>query len=311
MSIQQKWCYPREDVLSTRLGDGIIRNHYYRYMAEDTDLYLFGCGLGDQAMMEQVGYSFLRYIDETGDPKLGRICISVGTGGTAFLPYRGDVNCAWVIAFSNREDWMTYFKSVVAVQPQLWLCPSKIIYDIVVDAGEEALYLPLACGEVFQPMNLPRKGFGYTGLDTKTQEQMDIVLGSVMNRDDFEWRGRTTEGPFFHLWELNEWYNSKLAVFGMFFPLSMQMGLVTGRVFETLGSGTPLICYENPAIDEILGDYRYQTKSVEETEVYIDEILENREFVETYLQEVSKTIHEHHSYLNRLKMLFKRLEEMR
>jgi hypothetical protein len=119
MAIQQKWCDPREDIVAIRLNDGVLYNHYYRYMVENTDLYMFGCGLGDQAMIEQVGYSFLSYVDQHGDPDLGRICISVGTGRTAFLPYKGDVNCAWVIAFSDRPDWLRFYLDNVTIQPQL------------------------------------------------------------------------------------------------------------------------------------------------------------------------------------------------
>jgi hypothetical protein len=160
-------------------------------------------------------------------------------------------------------------------------------------------------------MNLERNGFGYSGLDTKPKEQTDVILSPLLKRGDFEWRGRNAESEFFHLWELNEWYNSKLAVMGMFFPLSMKMGLVTGRVFETLGSGTPLICYYNPAIIDILGTYTWQSNSVEETEALIYDILEHPQQTNKHFLEWSKNIHKIHSYHNRVETLLKRLEEMR
>lgn len=309
----------RELWTSRRYEDGLVRTYYGRYMAEDTDLYLFVSGLGDQAVCEQLGSSFLKHIDTYGDPELGRIIISVGSGASAFIPYRGDFNLHWVIGFSTTVNWLPIYMSKVLVPPQLFLTPSKIIGEQVNDANLESLYFPMGCGDVFHPLNNTRVGLGFTGLDTKPPIQRDSILGPVLDRDDFEWRGRDLSqknwnplaSEWVHLDELNVWYNSKEAVFGMFFEESLELGLVTGRIFETIGSGTPIICYENPAIKDVLGPYRYQSSSREDTLRHVDEILKNPQFVRAYMNELVKHIHNIHSYDRRIATLLNYLQEMK
>jgi hypothetical protein len=288
-------------------------------MGERTDLYMFGCGLGDQAAIEQMGTAFLKHIDEHGDPELGRIMITVGSGRTAFMPYRGDFNLHWVIGFSNTVNWLPIYLNEISVTPSLFLSPSKIIGEQIEDVGFENLYFPLACGDVFRPLGLPRHGLGFTGLDSKPPHQRNAILGPMLGREDFEWRGRNlneeewnpTQISWLHLYQLNEWYNSKQAVFGMFFEESLELGLVTGRVFETLGSGTPLICFRNPAIDEVIGSYSWQSETAEETMKNIDYILNHPKEINDHFLKWSHEIHRSHSYDVRIRTLIERLQEMK
>jgi len=296
------------------IGNKIFEIHYYTHLVgEETQLFMFGCGLGDQAVFEQVADSFFKYIDKFGDPKLGRIVVSAGVCRTAFMPYLGDVNCHWVWGGSESDNqWLPHLLNNISIKPDVFLCPSKEVLTEVEEAGFNGLYLPAGVGDVFEPLNLKRKGFGYAGLDSKSADQKRIVLEPAMKRKGFEWISHTQFCKFLTLHELNEWYNRKQILFGMATLQNLNLNLLSNRVFESIASGTPFITYRHKAVEEKLGfSYPYQTSTPSETVALIDEILNNFETTLERFKGYSKQIHEKHHYTKRLATLFKYLQELK
>lgn len=301
-------------VVRIPMGDRLRELHYYTHLiGEKTQLYLFGCGLGDQTVFEQVAYSFFEYIEEFGDPELGRVVISAGVCRTAFMPYRGDFNCHWAWGGSERDNhWLSRVISSISVKPDVFLCASKEVLTEVEEAGHRGLYLPVGVGDVFKPLNLKREGIGYAGLDSKTAEQKRIVLEPAMKHKGFEWISNKQWGKFLPLSDLNKWYNGKQILLGMATLQNLNLNLMSNRVFESLASGTPFITYRHKAVEETLGfPYPYQTSTQAETAELIDKILNNFEETLKEFKGYSKQIHEKHHYTKRLATLFKYLQELK
>jgi len=296
------------------MGDRLHELHYYTHLiGEKTQLYLFGCGLGDQAIFEQVAYSFFEYIKEFGDPELGRIVISAGVCRTAFMPYLGDVNCHWAWGGSTPNDqWLSHVLSNISVKPDVFLCASKEVLAEAEKAGYKSLYFPAGVGSVFKPLNLKREGIGYAGLDSKTAEQKRIVLEPTMSHEGFEWISNKQWGKFLPLSELNKWYNGKQILLGMVTLQNLNLNLLSNRVFESIASGTPFITYQHKAVEETLGfSYPYQTSTPSETVALIDEILNNFETTLERFKGYSQKVREKHHYTKRLATLFKYLQELK
>lgn len=293
--------------------DGAIHElHFYsRYFSDETELWLFGCGLGDQTLIYQLGGAFLDYVDYLGDPGLGKIMISLGHGASAFYPYRGDYNVAWAWGV-KAEEIPTYLDKFQGVKPQLLLNAYRRMRKKAEELGYETLRFCSGVGHSFNPLGLKREGLGYTGLDNKGEKQKSIVLAPAMKRGNFEWINREpTQDSYLTVEGLNEWYNRKQIVLGMLSPDRLDMDFLPTRLFETLGSGTPFITYKLTGLEEHYGrDYPYQTTSREQTEQLIDEMLDDYEATLEVILDYSEYTHEHHSYFKRIQILINKLKEI-
>ena len=287
-------------------GKLIEQNHYTRFIQPKTELWMFGVGLGDQAIMQQVGETFL----DMPDPALGRIMLSMGVTATAFYPYKGDWNLWW--AWGDRPDWISYYLSKVTVKPQLYLCGSKRVQDEINQSATETLYCPLGVGDRFKPLHLKRAGLGYSGSDAKTPEQKRLILNPFIERADFEWHSRKLTDEYFTLDKLNHWYNTKQVLFGMVNENCSVLDVVPNRVYETFASGTPLVMTAHPGFMETFGFKQpYAAEKEGDAERHVQRILGNPEQALKECEELSLIIRTRHHYSNRLSTIFNRLKEMR
>jgi len=239
--------------------------------------------------------------------------ISAGVCRTAFMPYRGEINCDWAGGGSTPDNqWLSRVLNNISVKPDVFLCASKKVLVEVEEAKYKGLYLPAGVGSIFKPLNLKREGIGYAGLDSKTAEQKRIVLEPAMSLEGFEWISNKQWNKFLTLSELNKWYNGKQILLGMVTLQNLNLNMMSNRVFESLASGTPFITYRHKAIDETLGfPYPYQTSTQTETAALIDEILNNFETTIKRFKGYSKQVLEKHHYTKRLATLFKYLQELK
>jgi len=285
--------------------------HYFtRFLGDYTDLYFFGSGLGEQALMTQMGDSFLTMVDNGEDPHLGRIMISMGVSETSYIPWKGDHNLYWGFGGTGDDpDWINTYMKKVAITPDLFLCTSKLMKKEVERFGCNAMYLPAGVnGRYFKPLGSARIGLGYTGLDSKPQYQKEAVLGPVLSRSDFEWIGRDPQGKFLLIEELNEWYNSKQIVFNMTSPRNLKWRMISNRMYEVYASGTPCITFRYPGVSEEFGfTVPYQTTNADVTVDYVKSILENYDDVVGMFHEYSCLILNNHNYFVRLETLFENL----
>ena len=91
-----------------------------------------------------------------------------------------------------------------------------------------------------------------------------------------------------------------------------QIHYVPTRLIESLASGTPLITYRIRDMEKIVGiDYPYQTTSAEETTSLIDDILYDYETTMKKFEMYSLAVREKHSYIVKLKAIFKELEKLK
>jgi len=70
-------------------------HHYIRFMGLHTELWVFGSGIGEYTLAQQLGDSFLALVDKGEDPHLGRIMLSMGYNPASLRPYSGDINIVW------------------------------------------------------------------------------------------------------------------------------------------------------------------------------------------------------------------------
>jgi hypothetical protein len=292
-----------------QVGDKLVEHHYYtRFIAEETELWMFGVGLGDQAIMQQLGESFLEYCRKN-DPALGNIMVSLGLTATAFYPYKGDFNLWWT--WGDRPDWLKYYLNKTTVKPNLCLCPSKTVQKTIEENNLPSLYCPLGVGDRFQPLNLQRQGLGYSGSDAKSTLQKNLILTPFLKRPDFEWRGKSVTDEYFTLQKLNEWYNKKQIVFGMLNEHSYNLNILANRIYESYASGTPLIFPRHNGFEEVFGfPQPYAVDREGDAEKYVAGILADYEVVQAKFMEYGKITREKHNYRNRLETIFQRLREM-
>ena len=283
-------------------GAKMIHLHYFtEFKKKETVMKCFGVGLGDQAVMLQLGQAFL----DNPDPELGNISVSFGTTTTALKPWKGDFNVWW--AWGDRPDWINYYLHNTSYKPDLCLCPSFEVKKQIVEAGLYGIYCPLATGTVFHPLNLKRSGLGYAGLDSKSDKQKELTISNYLER--LEWHGRDS---WTTLDKLNEFYNRKAALFGMINELSLSLEALPNRVFETLASDTPLIFPKHPGFMELFKkEYPWQTSSADETAKFVEEILADYPVASEKAQTWGKLVREEHSYESRLNVLFSALKELK
>lgn len=289
-------------------GNAYNLHFYSRYIGESTELWIFGCGLGDQTMIAQIGDGFLEYLDKVGDPELGKIMFSVGEGESAFYAYDGDYNLAWVWG-QDPKSVPHHLARFMGKKPELILNSYRSVMDRAEEFGYKCMRFRSAAGRFFTPLGLPRQGLGFAGLE-KSPEQMRIVLKPAMKREGFDWISRDPDRAWLPLAELNEWYNSKQILFGMVDESRHGRPFMPSRFFETLASGTPLITYKLHGLEEHYGmGYPYMTESPEQTEALIDEILSDYERVLEEIDIHADYIRKHHSYLARVTQIIDRLKE--
>jgi len=88
------------------------------------------------------------------------------------------------------------------------------------------------------------------------------------------------------------------------------MGMVAGRVFETLASGTPMIQYRHRELQNVLGfPYPYQTSSREETERLLEKMFHDYPKTLAIFRKYAGFVKNYHSYMRRIEVLFNKLEE--
>lgn len=284
-------------------------NHYTRFMGEETELWIFGSGLGEYALTRQLGDSFLNLIDNGEDPHLGRIMLSMGFNPASTRPYRGDINMVWAYGV-NKDNLEEKIATIEGLKPDVVLSPHKPIRDKAEELGMKGIHMIAGVGRFFKPLNLERSKIGFAGLDNKSRKQRDIVLGPALKRGDLIWISRTQSDVLLTLEELNKFYNTLKVTFGMIPEERHHMDYVPSRLFEVLASGTPLIIYKLHDFKKNIGfDYPYQTTSYEETEAHMDYILNNQERVLKECAGYSDYIREFHSYENGLRKLFGELKK--
>lgn len=286
-------------------GETYSHHHYKRYMSKETDLWLFGTGLGDVTLMEQIGEAFHDYILKHGDPALGDVMLSIGLTATSIYPYEGDYNVWWAW---GSEGFIDDYLQLAAVKPTHYLAPSRIIEDLLHERDIEPLYLPLGVGKAFKPLTYERMGLGYAGDPIRPVKQLEAIVSPIINRSDFEWIGKHSSDEWLTLEQLNEWYNRKCIVFGMNNPSALLYGLVSNRFYETWASGTPLITYTNPALTELFPNYMYQSSSDVETQELIDCVLGDYEVHLDYFAGLSEEVRTHHSMYGRMETLMEWLK---
>ena len=296
--------------MRARLPDsGIDIPLYQRYIGDETELWLFGSGLGEHTMFLQMGDCFLRLMEEH-DPAMGRIMMGLGMGESAFMTYKGDYNVAWVWGVS--PDELAGYFAKLNIRPDLMLCARDITRERSEEYGVPSL--PMFAGvnpRVFKPLGLERKGLGYAGIDNKGAEQKRIVLDPAIAHGDFEWISQE-HSPMLGIDDYNTWLNTKQIVFGMIHENRQQTAYMPTRVTEALASGTPFITYKIRDLEKIMGlDYPYQTTSAEETEELIDSMLTDYETVLKKFEMLSIEVRKKHSYKVKLKQMLDKLETLK
>ena len=270
------------------------------FVGPKTSLTFFGSGLGDMSVIYQIGETFLDMCDCNQDPELGNVVFSLGSSISALHPTKGDYNI-WM-CWGNKEEWIkNYFKKTKNKPDFVWCLSSNSLDEVIRDYDICGWSSPLGVGKMFKPLHLKRDGLCYSGMSDRTHKEMRTVLYPVMKRPDFEWR----KSNWVSLEKLNEWYNSKLATFGVVSDLNRIYGMLTSKVCEVFASGTPLIYPVHQGFKEWFGiDYRYQTDSPQKTLDLINEILNNPEHALKYMEVLSEMTINQHSYESKLETLF-------
>jgi len=287
-------------------GQRVNHHLYSRFIAPETELWFFGCGLGEQAIFDQMGAAFLEECAEK-DPALGRIIISAGLSATAHMVYKGDWNIWW--AFGDHDGWALEHFAKTFVQPKILLCASNKVAQGVAYTGLPTLKFPFAVGKVFKPLGLEREGLGYAGNPIKSPDQYRMLVEPFIKRSDFEWISKHADDKYLTLTELNEWYNSKQIVFGMAGMGALKLNTPPNRFYETLASGTPFITAKYDTVESVGFQYPYMSSCQEETVALVEDMLSK--FPETLAKfaEYSKEIRKKHNVNLRIKTLFEALQK--
>jgi hypothetical protein len=298
--------YSRTDPFTHEEG-----SNWFRFTGPDTTLQFHGEGLGDEMIIYQFGKEFADYISKNGDPNLGEIVISCGATPGSLHPDDGDVNLYWWYSFGSYDDqerpeeWFEHYLSEVTTVPDTILCTSSRIQKEASQHGFDTLYLPLASGSEFRPLNLERKGLGYAGTKGhKREEKEQKFIIPLEKHGEFEW-----VDSFHRASQLNLWYNTRLATVGVTKEAQRQWGVVNIRVFETLASGTPFILESHPTVESVLGfEFPYQTSSRDETIDLLHRIESDYDEILTEFEKFSEMVRKNHTYSERLDSLIEKLQ---
>lgn len=274
---------------------------------ESTTLSVFtNIGPGDVIIAQQFCEEFELHCQTYGDPKLGRIVLNAGAWPLELRLPVGDHNIYWWWSMNRQDDWLERYLGGVSVQPDVIACLSAWCCRHSQALGAATLYLPLAAGGHFKPLNLPRRGIGYAGTKNhKDARQMEAIVGPFAESPDFEW-ATNLKGPG----QVNEFYNRKSIVLGMTEKYQEQAGMVNNRVFEVLASGTPFIVHRHRALEEVLGrPFPYQSDSPERSKILACEIMNDFETHLSVFDQYRRTIEDKHLYSHRMKTLIDFLHE--
>jgi len=304
-----------EDRIQTRhrryqAGNRVLETHYFtRYIHDKSELWIFCSGLGDQAMMQQIGDTFL----SMSDPELGKIMVGMGNGVPVREMWRGDFSVVYPFA-TTVENWHHKHFATLNYAPDLVMATStKILEDVAEFTGYPTMRFRPGIGRFFKPLYKKRKGYGFAGLDNKNPDDTHAILGWIKDDPEFEWISKSgiTEDDFLTLPELNEWYNSKKIIFGIQNTERVSFGYVPSRIYESIASGTPLVTTANPQIEEALEfKYPYQSKGYDHTRELVCDILDNYQQATKTLDDMSRMVLEKHSYVKRLNNLFEKLRSL-
>lgn len=243
-----------------------------------------------------------------GDPERGRVIIATGLGESAYAPHRGDLNLYLAGNAGGFEDWLERYLANTQVTPEIILCLSPRSCTLLEEKGFKTIYFPYAIDPaLFYPMEQERTGLGYSGLNSKSKEQMQTVLDPVKNREDFEWISK--QRPSMTVFGLNDWLNTKKIVYGMLFEVNEKHGLTNSdRIFATLASGTPIIMSYQRDLEDILGfKYPFQTRTRDETVQLTEQILSDYPRYLNIFRGYSNVVRREHTYLRRFEHLFEHL----
>jgi len=258
-------------------------------------MYINPGGRGDNQAADQFSAAFRKFVAEN-DPGWGDVVIAAGNHGVLH-PHRGDINLYWEWSGYERDDWLSYYMDHASVKPSLILCGSWKIYE---DAkGFPRLYFPVAAGDEYYPMNLPRSGTGYcgTGGGHKSQHQVDCMIEPA-KKYGFTWITTHSDGRS----GLNQSYNGWACCLGMNSDNCQRWGVVPIRTYEVLATGSPYITYHNDDLNKTLGfEYPYQSSSAKETEHWLDELINNDHKEE--FAKFAEIINREHRWINRIQTL--------
>jgi len=297
------------DTFDKLRGEKVLGENTFVLRGPETTIQFHVEGLGDMMILRQFERGFQAYLRENEDPGLGKVVVACGSMLAAFHPDRGDINLLWWYSFGRKDDapdeFLPWYLNEATVVPDAILCPSPLFQEEAERLGFDTLYFPIGV-QGFEPLGQPREGLGYAGSKNhKGKRKVEMVIGPHETDPDFE-----HVSHFVSPTQLNLWYNTKLATFGLTKEGQRRWGNVNSRVFETLASGTPLILEEHPYLEDVLGfEYPYQSSSREETIELVDRIRSDPEAALDEFETYSERVRENHSYERRVETLFDYLTE--
>ncbi len=263
-------------------------------------------GLGDVMIAKQICQEFTNYCELHGDPLLGRIVITAGIWPKGFRTQAGDHNIYWWWSMNGQDDWLETYLAQVNVKPDVVACLSPWCVDYARKLGCKTLYLPLAVGDSFQSLHIPREGVGFAGSKGhKDSPQVGAILGPFIDQPGFEWATNISTPA-----SLGEFYNRKQITLGMTEIYQEKTGMVNNRVFEVLATGTPFLIHTHRALEEVLGaEFPYQSNNAEHTRHLAQEILaEYPKHLEIFAN-YQRLVDSKHRYQHRLGTLLRFLAD--
>lgn len=259
----------------------------------------FRAGLADGQIVEQFTQVFDEYT-AAHQPDWGHVVIAAGVIPQAFEPVKGDLNLYWWWSGSDRADWIEHYVSHASVKPAAILCTSLKMYEFVKAKGYKCLYLGMAAGRDFYPLDCPRARCGYCGTQGHKEGEQIRVIVEPAREYGLEWLVQVPGGRR----ELNEKYNSWAVCLGMTATITQWWGIVPNRTFDVLATASPYLTYTNPAMEDTLGfPYPYQSSTPEDTRKWIDELTRNWPAHKAEFAVYSGIIRRRHTWANRMQAL--------